>query len=179
MRSLYFTLGRLPAGRETRHCGHRRRAKSGFTLAEVMIAVAVLGFTLFGVMQGFSFMELRNRESSQRMLAASIETEILELFKALPYTAIGNSTASVPVYLKEVPGGAPDARWIVPAVNAWQAVPVEDVNPGSAAAPASSGAPGHAQHERVSALDREALQAALEDLVDCRRLLASALEQAD
>ncbi|HEY2799354.1 MAG TPA: hypothetical protein VGI85_02075, partial [Chthoniobacterales bacterium] len=74
---------------------------------------------------------------SQRMLASSIETEILELFKAQPYTEIANSTAGAPVYLKQVPGGTPDARWIVPEVDAWQSVPIEDVDPSSAAAPAS------------------------------------------
>lgn len=61
------------------------------------------------------------------MLAASIETEIIELFKAQPFPQIANSTGVAPVYLKQVPGGAPDVRWIVPAANAWQTVPVEDV----------------------------------------------------
>lgn len=112
-----------------------RRAPDGFALVEVMVAVAILGATLFSVMGGISFMGLRNRESSQRMLAASIETEILELFKAQPYPQITNSTAGTPVYLKQVPGGGPDTRWIVPEVNAWQPVPVEDVAPGTAAAP--------------------------------------------
>lgn len=137
MRLLYSIRDRLPAPREPGRCGHRHRAEMGYTLAEVMIAVVVLGLTLVGVMEGLSFMEMRNRESSQRMLAASIETEILELFKAQPYTEIANSTVAAPVYLKEVPGGAPDARWIVPAVSAWQPVPVEDVDPSSDAAPAS------------------------------------------
>jgi hypothetical protein len=36
-----------------------------------------------------------------------------------------------------VPGGGPDARWIVPQLNAWQAIPVEDVAPTDAAAPAT------------------------------------------
>lgn len=102
-----------------------------------MVAVAILGVTLFGIMSGISFLKFRNRESSQRMLAASIETEILELFKAQPFSQITNSAAGAPVYLKQVPGGGPDARWVVPALDAWQAIPVEDVAPASAAAPAS------------------------------------------
>ena len=110
-------------------------AKGGYTLAEVMIAVLILGVSLFGVMGGISYLSARNREASQRMLAASIETEILELFKAQPFVTIGNSTAGAPVYLKQVPGGAPDPRWIVPTLNAWQTLPVEDVAPGTAAAP--------------------------------------------
>lgn len=110
---------------------------AGFTLAEVMVAVLVLGLTLFSVMGGISFMKFRNRESSQRMLAASIETEILELFKAQPFPQIINSTAAAPVYLKQLPGGLPDPRWIVPAAKAWQTLPIEDVAPGNAAAPAT------------------------------------------
>lgn len=82
-------------------------------------------------------MGFRNRESSQRMLAASIGTEILELFKAQPYPQITNSTAGAPVYLKQVPGGLPDLRWAVPAFNAWQSLPVEDVASGTATAPQS------------------------------------------
>jgi len=115
----------------------RARAVNGFTLVEVMVAVAILGLTLFSVMGGIAYMRFRNRESSQRMLAASIEMEILELFKAQPFPQIINSTAGAPVYLKQVPGGAPDARWIVPAANAWQPVPIEDVAPTDPAAPAS------------------------------------------
>lgn len=114
-----------------------RAVRSGFTLVEVMVAVVVLGVTLFSVMGGYSFMRFRNREASQRMLAASIETEILELFKAQPYPQITNSTVAAPVYLKELPGGLPDGRWIVPAANAWQTLPIEDVAPADPAAPAS------------------------------------------
>lgn len=119
-----------------------REAANAFTLAEVMVAVLVLGLTLFGVMEGISFLEFRNRESSQRMLASSIEMEILELFKAQPYTQITNSYSTTmaspaPVYLKELPGGGPDTRWYVPKVNEWQSIPVEDVVPSSAAAPAT------------------------------------------
>lgn len=102
-----------------------------------MVAVAILGLTLFSVMGGISYIGVRNRESSQRMLAASIETEILELFKAQPFPQITNSTGAAPVYLKQVPGGAPDARWMVPEANAWQTVPIEDVAPANPAAPAS------------------------------------------
>lgn len=102
-----------------------------------MVAIAILGLTLFSVMGGISYMGFRNRESSQRMLAASIETEILELFKAQPFPQITNSTGGAPVYLKQVPGGAPDMRWMVPAANAWQTVPIEDVDPANPAAPAS------------------------------------------
>ncbi len=119
------------------HSWRSRRAITGFTLVEVMVAVAILGLTLFSVMGGIAYMRFRNRESSQRMLAASVETEILELFKAQPFPQITNSTGAVPVYLKQVPGGAPDTRWIVPTANAWQTVPIEDVTPGDAAAPAS------------------------------------------
>ncbi len=119
------------------HSRRRPRAVNGFTLVEVMVAVAILGLTLFSVMGGIAYMRFRNRESSQRMLAASIQTELLELFKAQPFPQITNSTAIAPVYLKQIPGGAPDTRWIVPVANAWQAIPIEDVAPGNSAAPAS------------------------------------------
>lgn len=101
-----------------------------------MVAVAILGVTLFSVMGAIALMGFRNRESSQRMLAASVENEILELFKAQPFTQITNSTVGAPVYLKQVPlTGQPDPQWIVPAVNAWQSVPVEDVVSGTAGTP--------------------------------------------
>ena len=102
-----------------------------------MVAAVILGIMLFGVMSGISFLEFRNRESSQRMLASSIGTELLELFKGQPFPQITNSTAAAPVYLKEVPGGGPDARWTVPQLNAWQPIPVEDVAPTDGAAPAT------------------------------------------
>ena len=115
----------------------RRKIVSGFTLVEVMVAVAILGLSLSFVMGGISYMRFRNRESSQRMLAASIQTEMLELFKAQPFPQITNSTAAAPVYLKQVPGGAPDTRWKVPVANSWESVPVEDVAPDNPAAPVS------------------------------------------
>ena len=107
-----------------------------------MVAVLVLGLTLFGIMEGISFLRFHNRESSQRMLASSIEMEILELFKAQPYTQITNSYSAsmaspAPVYLKELPTAGPDPRWYVPKVNEWQAIPVEDVAPDSANPPAT------------------------------------------
>jgi hypothetical protein len=116
---------------------NRRRRRDAYTLAEVMVAVTLVGLTLFGVMSAISFIGERNREASQRMLAASIGTEILELFKAQPFSQIANSTVAAPVYLKEVPGGGPDARWKVPAFNSWQSIPVEDVAPADSAAPAT------------------------------------------
>lgn len=118
------------------------RGDSGLTLVEVMVAVVILGMTLFGVMAGISYMNFRNRESSQRMLASSIETEILELFKAQPFPQITNSTGGNSIYLKSLPpppGGPPwddPRRWPVPPANAWQSLPVEDVAPGDATAPA-------------------------------------------
>ncbi len=113
-----------------------RRTLDGVTLVEAMVAVAILGVTLFSVMGGIAYMGFRNRESSQRMLAASIENAILELFKAQPYTQIANSTVSAPVYLKQLPlTGQPDPQWIVPAANSWQSIPVEDVVSGTAGTP--------------------------------------------
>lgn len=100
-----------------------------------MIAVAILGLMLFSVMAAISFLSARNREASQRMEAASIATEILELFKAQPFSQITNSTTSAPIYLKQVPGGGPDTLWKVPALNSWIAIPVETVDPTTANPP--------------------------------------------
>lgn len=114
-----------------------------------MVAVAVLGLSLFGIMEGISYMRFRNRESSQRMLAASISTEILELFKAQPFPQITNSTppdpndlTKGPIYLKQLPlTGQPDPNWMVPEKglvtdsNSWKPIPVEDVAPATATAP--------------------------------------------
>ena len=102
-----------------------------------MVAVTILGLGLFGLMSAMSFIGHRNREASQRMLAASIGSEILELFKAQPLSQIANSMVATPVYLKEVPGGGPDAKWRVPAFNSWATIPVEDVTPAVAGAPAT------------------------------------------
>jgi type II secretory pathway pseudopilin PulG len=111
--------------------------RDAYTLAELMVAVTILGLGLFGLMSAMSFIGERNREASQRMLAASIGSEILELFKAQPFSQIANSTVAAPVYLKEVPGGGPDAKWRVPAFNSWASIPVEDVTPAVASAPAT------------------------------------------
>ena len=120
-----------------RPAGQKHLIWGAYTLAEVMIATSILGLMLFGLMSAMSFISARNRDASQRMLAASIATEILELFKAQPFSQIANSTAGAPVYLKEVPGGGPDARWKVPTFNSWESIPVEEVAPASGGSPAT------------------------------------------
>lgn len=109
----------------------------GFALAEQIIALGVIGIALLATMQSISFIQHENRASSQRMLAASIQTEMLSLFKTLPYTQITNSTVGVPVYLKRLNDGTGDPRWQAPVANDWLPIPVEDVNSGSAADPAN------------------------------------------
>lgn len=113
----------------------RERLQSGFTIVEQIIALGVIGIGMAAVLQAVSFMQFENRSSSQRMLAASIELEILELFKTQPYAQITNSTAGTPIYLKQLAAGGGNTRWKVPLVNAWQAVPVEDVSSATATDP--------------------------------------------
>ncbi len=113
----------------------RVRLAGGFSIVEQIVALGVIGIGMLAVLQAVSFMQFENRASSQRMMAASIELEILELFKTLPYTQITNSTVGTPIYLKQLAGGGGNASWIVPAANAWQPVPVEDTNSTSAADP--------------------------------------------
>jgi Tfp pilus assembly protein PilV len=111
------------------------RAISGMTLIEAMVAVGIIGIALVGLISGIGYMRMENRAASQRLLVASIGTEILELFKALPYASIANSTATTPIYLKGFGTTSPDAAWLVPQAGQTQPLPVEDVNSSSASYP--------------------------------------------
>lgn len=102
------------------------------TLVENLVALVVIGIALIGMMSGISYVRMQNRAASQRLLAASIGTEILELFKALPYASITNSTAAVPIYLKGFGTAAPNTAWLVPKAGQTQPLPVEDVNSAAA-----------------------------------------------
>jgi Tfp pilus assembly protein PilV len=105
------------------------------TLIESMVAVAVLGISFVGLASGIGYIRFENRASSQRMLVASMAAQILELFKALPYTDIVNSTSANPIYLEGFGTATPDTAWYVPQAGQWQTLPVEDVNSTSASTP--------------------------------------------
>lgn len=115
---------RLPPGRV-----------AGFTLVETLMAVAIIGLALLGVIGGISDLRNENRATSQRMLAASLGTELLELVKALGSQNLRNSTVANPVYLKTTAAGTPNLAWRVPQAGEFLALPVEEVNSGSAADP--------------------------------------------
>jgi len=105
------------------------------TLIEAMIAVGVLVISLIGMLSAISYMRMENRAASQRMLVASVGTEMIELFKSLPYTDIRNSTESAPVYLKGNGTATPNLAWMVPPAGQWQPLPVKAVSSASAEAP--------------------------------------------
>lgn len=111
------------------------RSTSGMTLVEALVAVAVITVSTISTMSGISYMRMENRAASQRMLVASLGTEMLELFKSLQYTDMHNSTVAAPVYLKGFGSATPNASWVVPKAGEWQALPVEAVNSGSGATP--------------------------------------------
>lgn len=117
----------------------RRAGSRGFTLVEVLVAVALFAIGMLSFFAGISFLRLQNRMASQRMLASSVAVEILELFKNQPYTDIRNSTSGSSVYLKLNPDGSTDTNWRVPEAGLWQTLPVEDVDSSSAGAPALVG----------------------------------------
>jgi Tfp pilus assembly protein PilV len=129
------TMQSLHISESARARAKKLRSQGGFTIAEQIVALGVIGIGMIAVLQAISFMQFENRASSQRMLAASIELEILELFKTLPFAQITNSTTGTPIYLKKLAGGSANTSWIVPAINSWQNVPVEDTSSGSAADP--------------------------------------------
>ena len=112
------------------------RSVSGVSLIEALVALGVIGIAVIGMMSAISYMRMENRAASQRLLVASIGAEILELFKALQYTDMHNSTVAAPVYLKGFGSASPNLAWYVPPAGQWQALPVEDVNSASAANPA-------------------------------------------
>ncbi len=109
---------------------------AGMTLIEVLVAAAVFGIAVVGLMSGISYMRFENRSASQRMFVASAGAELIELFKALPYDSIHNSTVGTPIYLKGFGSASPNTAWIVPQTGQWTALPVEDVNSSSASNPA-------------------------------------------
>lgn len=125
------TPGDLEYCRPLRQNGALRSA-AGMTLVESMVALAVIGIALIGMMSSINYMRMQNRAASQRLLAASIGTEILELFKALPYASITNSTVAVPIYLKGFGTAAPNTAWLVPKSGETLPLPVEDVNSAAA-----------------------------------------------
>jgi type II secretory pathway pseudopilin PulG len=108
---------------------------SAMTLIEALVAVAVLGIALVGMMSGISYMRFENRAASQRLLVASAGAQILELFKALPYNDIVCTTGTAPIYLEGFGTSTPNTAWSVPQAGQWQALPVEDVNSTSAGTP--------------------------------------------
>ena len=97
-----------------------------------MVALGIVGVAMVGMMSGINYMRMQNRAASQRLLVASLGTEIIELFKALPYTSITNSTVAVPIYLKGFGTAAPNTAWLVPQSGQTQPLPVEDVNSAAA-----------------------------------------------
>jgi len=111
------------------------RAASGISLIEVMVAVAILGLTFVGMASGISYMRFENRAATQRLLVASMGAQILELFKALPFSAIANSTVATPIYLEGYGTATPNTAWYVPIAGGSTALPVEDVNSASSSNP--------------------------------------------
>jgi Tfp pilus assembly protein PilV len=105
------------------------------SLVEAMVAVSILGIAFVTSLSGVSYMRMENRASSQRMLVASMGAQILELFKALPYNDIANSTPAAPIYLEGFGTATPNPAWYVPQAGQWQTLPVEDVNSTSASTP--------------------------------------------
>lgn len=102
------------------------RAQSGVSLIEILIAVAVLALALTAMISGISYMRIQNRMSSQRMLAGSVAAQILEMYKALPFSVITSSTGGG-ICLEGYGTGTPDTNWTVPAVGMSGTLPVEDV----------------------------------------------------
>lgn len=113
-----------------------RPGAAGMTIIEAVMAIAILGIAMTGMMSGISYMRVQNRSTSERMLAGSVAAQILEMFKALPFSAINNSTPSSPVYLEGYGTASPDTAWYVPQAGQWQTLPVEDVNSTAAGYPA-------------------------------------------
>jgi prepilin-type N-terminal cleavage/methylation domain-containing protein len=115
------------------------RFHQGMTLIEALIAVAILGVTLVCMMGGISYMRIQNRSASERLLAGSIASQILEKFKALPYAEIANSTTAASgtgaIYLEGMGTASPDLAWYVPQAGQTQPIPVEDVNSTSSGTP--------------------------------------------
>ncbi len=105
------------------------------TLIEALVAVSVLTIATISTLSAISYMRMENRTASQRMLVASLGTEMIELFKSLQYADMHNSTASAPVYLKGFGSATPNLSWVVPKAGQWQALPVETVNSGSGSTP--------------------------------------------
>jgi type II secretory pathway pseudopilin PulG len=124
------TSFRAPAKRT----GRGSRSVSGISLVECVVAVAVLGISFVGLMSGISYMRMENMADSQRMLVASEAAQILELFKALPYSAIVNST-STSTCLMGYGTSSPDTNWQVPLSGGTMPLPVDDVNSSSSTEP--------------------------------------------
>lgn len=96
-----------------------------------MMALGVIGVCLFGVIGLVANLRNDNTTTSQRMLAASLSNELLELIKAQSPQNIRNSTADSPVYLKTTTASTPNLAWRVPQAGESLTLPVEDVNSGS------------------------------------------------
>jgi type II secretory pathway pseudopilin PulG len=114
--------------------GSRFARAAGISLIESIVAVAVLGIAFIGLMSGVSYMRLQNSAETQRMLVASEAAQILELYKALPYSAITSSTSTA-TCLIGYGTASPDTNWQVPTAGGTMPLPVDDVNSSSSTEP--------------------------------------------
>lgn len=114
---------------------NRRRNTEGFSLIEVMVAVAIFSITLLGFIFGLILVQRHSRSLTQRELAISKASEIMELFKNSTYSNIAYSTVGTPRYLRRKVDSTWNTNWKIPVVNTWEPLPVESVNGASATDP--------------------------------------------
>jgi len=119
----------LKSGASTNNA-RMRAVPMGYTIAELIVSMAVLVIGIVATLQGVSFIQLQNRSYSRRIQAATMATEILELCKQQGAANMLSSVSSTQ-YLKWN-NGANDANWAVPQPGAFATVPMmEDVNSSS------------------------------------------------
>lgn len=72
-----------------------RRAKRGFTLAELMIAAAILTVAIAGLLSLFVTCQLLNESNNDTVRAVNDAQYVLEQIKSLTYSGISTYTAPV------------------------------------------------------------------------------------
>lgn len=99
---------KTPAGGASRIPHSARRRRGGFSLTEVVLAVAIVAIAAVGVMTAFPTAVMASRDAQDENMMALIAADIFAQMRAAPYG--GTAAPKVP-YVTSPTGGPAFAKW--------------------------------------------------------------------